>query len=121
MLYDDFVKKIVSKDKRNIFIKNNIIDKKYINIPEIYQYYNPLDVEFKFNSSIIRLVPISEFEDIQKEYSYVKADYIFGFSNGDPIFVKNQKVYTCLHGSKSVVYEELASSFENFIREVINK
>lgn len=120
MLYDEFVNKVISEDSRNVFGKvtdnANLPDDSF---PELYKYYDPIDVEFEFNSGIIHLAPFSEIAELQNEYSYVNADCVFATCNGDPIFIKDGKVFTCLHGTAKVIYEELASSFDEFINEII--
>ncbi len=39
--------------------------------------------------------------------------------NGDPVFMKDQKVYTCSHGTRRPKVELLADSFEKFIEMII--
>ena len=55
---------------------------------------------------------------MNEQYGHVEADCVFATCNGDPIYVKNEKVYMCLHGPKHIIEEEIAASVDSFFETV---
>lgn len=88
------------------------------NIPAFYSVINPINVEFEYNDGIIRLEPIENFDNLKKEYDYVQTDCIFASCNGEPIYLKDKKVFTCIRGSKRIIEEEIASSINMLLESV---
>ncbi len=121
MIYDDFVSTLIKNDSRNVFKKVRDNNKVSQAMPALYSLYDPVDVEFKYNHGITRMTSLSEMNELQSIYNYVDADCIFADCNGDPIYMKNGQVYTTLHGSDGSKAEKLASSFEEFIKQVIKQ
>lgn len=115
MDYSEFVSKAAAQDERNKFMK-------YVGelgfIPsearDFYQNFNPVDVEIGMNGSSVRLYPVSELTDLQKEYDYLHAQFVFATCNGDPIFLYQGRVYTCPHGVKAPKLEKIADSWNDF-------
>lgn len=89
-----------------------------LEIPRFYKMINPVNVEFEFNDGIVRLEPFEGLSVLNEQYRYAKADCVFATCNGDPIYVRNEKVYTCTHGSKRVIEEEVAASVDLFFEAV---
>ena len=111
----------MDEDERNCFATVDDAEPKLRDAPKLYCFYDPVDVEFVFRSGAVRMVPLSKLSELQKQYGYVGADCIFATCNGDPVFLKAGKVYTCPHGTHRIVYEELAPSFDAFIKEIIEE
>jgi hypothetical protein len=116
MEYSIFAKKAKEQDNSNIFSKcSNIIDIIPDELIPFYQEYNPVDVEITYDGVGIHFYPIDELSDLQAEYAYIKAQFVFATCNSDPIFLNNEKVYTCPHGVKEPEWEKLAESFEEYL------
>ena len=113
MDYYSFFEKLQKMDSR---IKYKKVEKKLscegIIIPEFYQVLNPVNVELEFNDGVIKLEPFEGLIALNEEYQYVNADCVFATCNGDPIYIRAGKIYTCVHGSKRVVEEKMAESVE---------
>ncbi len=119
MDYVSFFNKLKDVDSRTEFrmVENSkILDGK--NIPAFYSVINPINVEFEYNDGIIRLEPIENFDNLMKEYDYVQTDCIFASCNGEPIYLKDKKVFTCIRGSKRIIEEEIASSVDMLLEAV---
>ncbi|MCM1251672.1 MAG: hypothetical protein NC321_02540 [Clostridium sp.] len=119
MDYYSFFEKLQRMDSRVKFVKVNkrlLCDK--INIPEFYQILNPVNVEFEFHDGIVKLEPFEKLSALNEEYQYVKADCVFAICNGDPIYTRDGKIYTCVHGSKCVVEEKIAESVGELFEQV---
>ncbi len=115
MNYSEFASKAVAQDKRNKFMK-------YVGelgfVPnetrDFYQNFNPVDVEVGMNGSSIRLYPVSELIELQKEYDYLCVQFVFATCNGDPVFLHQGKIYICAHGVNAPQWEKLADSWNDF-------
>ena len=116
MNFEQIVEKVCASDKRNKFA---ISYAKNPELPQFYHIYDPIDVEFDSPIGVIRMFSIDEIKTEAVNYSYVAGGLIFATSNGDPLFIKNNLVYICDHGSKNPTYEKLANSFEEFIKNII--
>ena len=115
MDYSEFVSKAVAQDKLNKFAK---CDGELSFIPiearEFYQNFDPVDVEIGMNGSSVRLYPVSELIELQKEYDYLHVQFVFATCNGDPIFLHQEKIYMCAHGVNTPKWEKLADSWISF-------
>lgn len=116
MDYDIIVEKLIKIDKRNKFRK---IDLKN-NLPNFYHHYDPYDVEVDYGIMTIRFYSISKLERLNEEYSYLNVDLVFATSNGDPIFINDDKVYTCAHGCLNPKFEKIANNFDDFLVKITN-
>lgn len=119
MDYQAFFRKLKMEDPR---IEYEESDKGLscgrLKIPQFYKTINPINVEFEFNDGIIRLEPFERLPDLNKGYAYTGADCVFATCNGDPVYLKNEKLYTCTHGSKRVIEEEIASSVDSLFETI---
>lgn len=119
-MFETFVKAAMAQDNRNCFSKF-IGDME--GVPsELYPFYrecNPEDVEVFDESGVIRFVPAQRLLQEKQEYSYLDMDIVVATINGDPVFMKGQKVYTCPHGIRQPKIEKIADSFEKFIETII--
>ena len=116
MTIKQFVRKAVEQDERNVFtnLKEEIHDIPK-EIMDFYKKYNPVDVEVSINNSIVRFVPYDELKSVQNEYSLEGDRFIFATSNGEPIYLKESGIYTCLFSKKGIVEEKIIDSFEEYI------
>lgn len=69
--------------------------------------------------SAIKLYSYSYLKELQKEYDLGEAYFIFATKDSNPIALHNQKVVIVLQGTKDIMIEELAKSFEEFISGII--
>lgn len=119
MDYYSFFEKLQKADSRIKFTRNdNTMLCKEIKIPKFYQFLNPINVEFEFNDGVIKLEPFENLRTLNEEYQYVTADCIFATCNGDPIYIRDEKIFTCVHGSKYTVEEKLAESVDELFEQV---
>ena len=89
-----------------------------LNIPEFYQVVNPVNVEFEFNDGMVKLEPFESLMALNEQYRYVASDCVFATCNGDPIYIRDGKIYTCIHGSKRIVEEKFAESIKELFEQV---
>ncbi len=110
-----FVDKAIKQDDRNIFEKYrgkvSSVPKAFV---DLYEDYNPVDVEVSINGSMVKLIPYEELDEIQKEYSLDKECFVFATCNGEPVYEKNKKIYTCVFSKKGIIEEEISDSFEDY-------
>jgi hypothetical protein len=119
--YSKFIKSIESQDERNII---NRTHRRISDIPsqlqEFFNQYDPVDVEIVMEDmSGIKLYSYSYLKELQREYNLGEEYFIFATKNSDPIALHKQKVVIALHGTKEIMIEELASSFEGYISQII--
>ena len=121
MDYTAFVAKATAQDKRNKF---ELYDNSFNIIPDeiklFYIIYNPVDVELNSNGVGVRLYPVGNLHELQKEYNYIKAQFVFATCNGDPIFFNNGCVYTCAHGVHEPQHEKIADSFIEYLTSLVD-
>ena len=119
MDYYSFFNKLQKADSRIKFAK---VDKKVLydklKIPEFYQTFNPINVEFECNFGIVQLEPLDKLKILNEKYQYVAADCVFATCNGVAIYTRDGKIYTRVHGSKHIVEEKLAESVEKLFEQV---
>ncbi len=119
MDYYSFFKKLKAEDPRIEYATaHKAPECKGLNIPQFYKTIDPINVEFGFNDGIVRLEPFEGLSVLNEQYSYIEADCVFATCNSDPIYMKNEKVYTCTHGSKRVMEEEIAVSVDSFFEKI---
>lgn len=114
MDYDILVNKL---SKGNVFLHVRKDDNKY---DDFYNYYDPIDVYVLYDNNEIHFIPYEKIDEVTKEYSFIKCNYVFATCNGDPIFIMDNKVYTCAHGTKNPKYELLSNSFDEFL-DILSK
>ena len=72
-----------------------------------YRGYNTACVEIEFNNGDVRFYSVFELTELQEEYAYLNAEFIFATCNSDPIFFNDGQVYTCPHGVREPKWEAL--------------
>lgn len=119
MNYAVFTKKAMHQDNRNTFAK---CDTDLGMIPDdlkaFYREYNPVDVEIDYNGVGIRFYSVAELPELQNEYAYLHAQFIFATCNADPIFWDGGQVYTCPHGVKEPQWEKISDSFDGYLERL---
>ena len=115
MIIEDFVKKSIMQDKRNVFEEASLDESIPSILKEFYQKANPVDVEITMNGNAIRMVPAAELADIQCDYQLGDERFVFATCNGDPIYVYMNKIYTCCHGTSEIDDELMAEDFSLFL------
>ena len=115
MDYSKFVEKAVLKDKRNIFSRyDGSLDIIPDDLKEFYKKSNPLDVEI----NAVKFLPAEELIALQREYSYLSAQFVFATCNGDPIFLNDGCIYTCPHGVKNAQWELLSDNIMSYLESL---
>lgn len=116
MDFSEVVKKAILYDKRNVFSQ---YDGDLSGIPDelktFYKDNNPTDVEVNG----VRFFAAKDLSDLQTEYSYLSAQFVFATCNGDPIFLHNGHVYTAPHGVKKTKWELKAENIEAYFLSLI--
>ena len=115
MLIEDFIKRSIEQDKRNIFqstVSNNNLP---IPLRRFYEIANPVDVEVIMNGNAIKFIPADELEKSKSEYSLGDERFIFATCNGDPIYIYQDRVYTCYHAINKIEDELIAEKFSLFL------
>lgn len=116
MDFSKFVEKAVLYDHRNVF---SAYDGDLNGIPDVckdfYRKSNPVDVEV----NNIHFFPAEELSDLQAEYSYLHAQFVFASCNGDPIFLQDGVVYTAPHGVENPKWEWLSPNIETYFTELL--
>ena len=111
----------VGRDPRNRFEKyDGNLDPVPDEFKTFYREHNPIDVELDSDYGDMRFYPAGSLPDLQAEYSYINANFIFATSNGDPIFFHEGQVYTCLHGVNEPRWELLADGVDEFFAMLSN-
>ncbi len=118
-----FKEKMLSADPRNKFAKLELTDAelKYLaskgeGLKEFFSSLNPQGTEaYVKGLGEIYFVSFEELPDLQKEYDC--DDYfIFAVIGGDPVAIKDNKVYRGTHGTEDYGFELVAESFSELIR-----
>lgn len=123
MNYNIFVQKVIAQDSRNRFGTLSVHNG--INVPmalkKFYLDNEPVDVEVRLEDlNSIHFYPLSQLDDLQKEYKLPKGSFVFATMNGDPIYLFNNKVFITDEGCSSKP-EELASSFDEYLAAIIKE
>lgn len=124
MSYDSFIENIKRQDKRNKFGSTSKLNVDFLpnSLKEFYTQANPEDVEIVLeNLTSIKLYPLQHLMDLQNEYKGV-GGFVFATLEGDPIFLRDEKVFKAVHGSGAWSLEEelLSESFDKFIELIIS-
>ena len=115
MLIEAFVERAMEQDNRNIFRVADLNVMVPDPIREFYQRVNPIVVEVTIWGNVVKFIPAAELRDRQKEYLLGDERFIFATCNGDPIYVYENKIYTCCHGIGEIDDELLAENFALFL------
>lgn len=116
MSIDDFKGKALKQDKRNAF-ENCSDDVSFVpvELQEFFKDCNPIDVEITMNGNAIRFYPLSDLEQLQKDYNLSNGRFVFATCNSDPVFYLEERIYTSCHGNSKTGDEEIAKSFSDFL------
>jgi hypothetical protein len=116
MDYHNFTAKAKMQDLRNNFGKN---DMPSAFLPDPLKLFflncNPIDVEIRLQDySQIKFYSITDLEKLQDDYDFPESAFCFATNNSDPIFIRNNKIFTMPHeGGKQ--YDQIADSFDNYL------
>lgn len=120
MDYSVFVKSATLHYKQNVFKKyNGNLNAIPDELKPFYRDYNPVDVEINCNGVAIKFYPVEKLTSLQKEYSYLNAQFIFATCNADPIFLHGGHIYTCPNGVKNPEWEQLSIDIEQYFLSLI--
>jgi hypothetical protein len=121
MRYEAFVEKAKQQDARNQF--KLLIHSDQYKFPaalrEFYIQANPVDVEIELSDSTsIKFFPAKDLQGIQEEYNLGPDTFVFASREGDPVFLKDDNIYTAVHGTGKWEPMILANSFDEFLMEL---
>jgi hypothetical protein len=124
LLYEKFVIKAKQQDERNDF--GQLEDSTSNSLPEpvreFYNYANPIDVELRMaDLTSIKFYSADSLPALQQEYRMPEEYFVFATREGDPIFIKDGKVYTAVHGTGEWEKELLFNSFNEFLENIIDQ
>lgn len=120
MVYSDFVRCAIQEDKRNVFGENNVAYSMPESMISFYRKYDPIDVEVTFpNIGAVRFCAAEELTDLRDVYHLPSECFAFATCNGDPIFLREEKVFTSI--PEVFRPELLAPSFDEFLNTYIYK
>lgn len=118
MEFMEFAKKAIILDKRNSFSRySGDLSAIPEEMKDFYREVNPTDVEVGF----VRFAAAEELTNLQAEYAYLEAQFVFATSNGDPVFIKAGCVYTYPHGVKDPPHELLAPDIKAYLSSLIEE
>ncbi|MFW5980952.1 MAG: hypothetical protein ACOCRU_00090 [bacterium] len=124
-LFKDFVKYAVEKDYRNRFSIADV-DISKLNGDELfiefYSNYNPEDVEIDLGEQgIISFFSAEELSKVQLEYN-CEGYFVFASIEGDPVAIKNGKIYLAPHGAGKEEYDfkKTSKGFIEFLKSLMN-
>ena len=116
-LFKSFVEKAIEQDKRNNFAESKVENKR---IPkcfkEFYRLYNPIDVEVEIDNRFVHFIPAEELDRISEEYNLESNCFIFATSEGDPIYYRDGKIYSCVFGRDGIIEEVLSDDLMSFFK-----
>ncbi len=114
MKYDFFVKKAKEQDDRNVFSSLKEVKGVPSDLIDFYELINPVDVEVSINEVDVLFFDYDNLVETQKMYRIVDG-FVFASCNGEPIYIKNGQIYTCVFGQKEIIEEKIANSFEDYL------
>lgn len=118
-MYEKFREAVLMYRKHSLFstYQGNLNDLPAA-VHDFYKNCNPIDVKIDYDGLDVWFCPAERLSELQEEYSYIDAQFVFATCNGDPIFLDGESVYTCSHdGGEKSDWEKLADSFESYIKE----
>lgn len=120
MLNNTFITSAINEDSRNKFGVCQDVSMLPSALQEFYAQCNPLDVEIRYPElGAVKLYPVQELEELKSDYMLLEEDdWVFGTCDGDPLFIKDGKVYVSL----PEIYkpELVAESFPEFLQRYID-
>lgn len=124
MEYSLFIEKVKKQDDRNVFgypekDSEHMLPK---NLKSFYEYTNPIDVEVVLEDLCsIKLYPLEDLGNLQIEYDLNSDNFVFATLEGDPIFIKEKKIYIAPHGIGEWIPQLLSESFDEFLAYILDK
>ena len=116
MDFSKFVEKAILYDRRNTFSKyDGNLDELPDVLKEFYRESNPIDVEV----NNVRFYSVEDLSDLQAEYSYLNAQFVFATCNGDPIFLHDRFVYSAPHGVRNPKWELQSEDIETYLSSLV--
>lgn len=119
MKYSTFVDNAIEQDKRNKFKKTKKVESVPNEMLDFYKESDPIDVEVSIKKRIVAFFAYKNLPKIQKEYE-LEEGFVFASCNGEPIYLKDGKVYTCTFGKKGAKETKLANSFDEYLGFIDN-
>jgi len=118
-MYEKFREIAMIYNKSNSFSTyNGNLNGLPVAVHEFYKKFNPVDVEIDYNGLAVRFCPADRLSQLQEEYSYINAQFVFATCNGDPIFLNDDTVYSCSHdNSEKSGWEKLSDNFDDYIKK----
>lgn len=118
-MFSEFAKKAIKQDSRNRFESyNNDLSFVPAVMRDFYKNHNPADVEVKMDDNYFRFIPADKLEITQKLYALGKECFVFASCNDEPIYLKDNRVYSCLFGKTGIIEEVLSDSLKEFLDKV---
>lgn len=117
---ENFVTAVKQQDSRNKFIySTKQIFCNPINL--LYNKWQPDDVEIVFKDlTAIHFYPPDKFDILLEEYSFSESGItVFASWEGDPILIKNDKIYIAIHGAGSYIIDKEFISLQSFLEWII--
>ncbi|MDD3417686.1 MAG: hypothetical protein PHY47_27475 [Lachnospiraceae bacterium] len=116
MSIDEFRKKALMQDKRNVFeCCSGDISFVPIELQEFFKDCNPMDVEITMDGNAVRFYPLSDLIQLQEDYDLTDGRFVFATCNSDPIYIFKNEIYTRCHGNSKSRDEKMANSFVEFL------
>ena len=119
MKYSKFVEKAIIQDKRNKFKSTKKIEGTPNELIDFYIECNPIDVEVSIKKRIVVFFGYKQLPSNKKEY-HLEEGFVFASCNGEPIYLKDGKIYTCTFGKKGAKETKLANSFDEYLGFIDN-
>ena len=117
MNYSEFKQKSIKQDKRNLFQENtNVPDGIPESLVAFFRVCDPIDVEVTIAEETIKFFSAEKLNSLQEEYKLPNGRFVFATCNGDPIYIFNDKVYSCYPDSEKVEDELKADSFDDYLK-----
>jgi hypothetical protein len=121
-MYSQFVKKAKLQDARNEF--GTLTGVETYDIPvtlyEFYKQANPIDVEItQKDLTSIKFYSGDLLRDVQNEFDLPDGTFVFASREGDPLLLRDDEVYTAVHGKSKWILKKIADSFDEFIDNII--
>lgn len=111
----DFINLATKQDQRNLFSRyEGTIKGIPAELEPFYKNYNPIDVEVKINGNYVKFFPYDRINEMQNEYALNKNCFIFASCNGEPIYLKDGAVFTCVVGKTEIIEELLADTLDRY-------
>lgn len=124
MKYEKFISEVVKQDRRNIIKKcdKDLLECEVpVELDCFYKTVDIVDVEVVLKDLCsIKFYSCNQLPELQTEYGLSEEVFIFATKEGDPIFIKDGKVFSSVHGIGEYTFDVINKSFDEFIYAVIS-